>query len=185
MTFQWYNILAADDDGLINILVLVVMGVIALVGHLIKKAQEKRQVEEADRKVEEAKRRHAAEKYAPEETKPPPAPPRPSVPAAGVKQQAQVIHAATALGQGTSQEVIQMREQLAAKEMRQRKRLASTKHLQPKIGGKAVRAESVSSDGPKIHLNLTSPKAAKTAIICAEILGPPKALRADPEPWDM
>jgi hypothetical protein len=96
-----------------------------------------------------------------------------------------VVHAAAAIGQGVSQEVMQVRKQLAAKEMRQRQRLAPTKHLQPTISATTVRAEHVSKDGPKIHMNLTSPKAARTAIICAEILGLPKALRTDPEPWDM
>ena len=45
MTFQWYNILAADDDGLINMLVLVVLVVMGLIGHVIKKAQEKKVIE--------------------------------------------------------------------------------------------------------------------------------------------
>ena len=187
MNLQWCNILdfgelsraAADDDGLINILVLVVLLVIGLIGHLIKKAQEKRQVEEADRKVEQAKRRHAAKALSEH------AQTKPFAPAAGAKQQVPVIHAAADLGQGVSQEVLQVRKQLAAKEMRQRQRLAPMKPLQPTIGGKEMRTKHAPKDGPEIHINLTSPKAARTAIICAEILGLPKALRTDPEPWDM
>ena len=183
MTFQWYNILATDDDGWVGTLIFVGLLVFSLVGHLIKKAQEKRQVEEADRKVEQSKRRHAAEKHASEDmqTEPPPVPTRPPVSTAGVP----VIHAAEALGHGVGQEVMQARKQLAAKKRQQQQRLAEIKHLQPTIGATTVRAEHVSRDGPKIHINLTSPKAAKTAIICAEILGLPKALRTDPEPWDM
>ena len=183
MTFQWYDILATDDGGLINILVLVVLMVIGLIGHLIKKAQEKQQVEEANRKVEQAKRRHATEVSSEHaQTGPPPAPPSPAVSAAGAEQQVSAIHAAEALGQGVNQEVMQVRKQLAAKEMRQRQRLAPAKHLQPTIGATAAHA---SQDGSEIHLNLTSPKAARTAIICAEILGLPKSLRTNPEPWDM
>ena len=183
MSFQWYKILAADDDGLINILVLVVLMVIGLIGHVVKKAQEKRQVEEADRKVEQSKRRHAAEKHASEnmQTQPPPAPISPPVSTAG----APVIHAAEALGQGVGQEVMRERKELTTKETQRRRRLAKAKPLQPTIGATTVHAEYASLDGPKIHINLTGPKAAKTAIICAEILGPPKSLRTDPEPWDM
>ncbi len=184
MNLQWYNILAADGDGLIGTVIFVALLIFSLIGHVIKKAQEKRQVEEADRKVEESKRRHAAAKISSERAQTEPAPPA-IAPPAQVKQQASVIHAATTLGKGVNQEVLQAEKRLVAEQAQQRKRLAGVKRLQPTIGGKAARAERTVADGPKIHLNLTSPKAAKTAIVCAEILGLPKALRSNPEPWDM
>ncbi len=200
MTFQWHNLLAADDDGLVNILILVVMVIIGLIGHLIKKAQEKRQTDEADRKVEEAKRRHARQPHAAPPRRPTTAaeqaaavlqsavatkakpPPPPRQPVAGVKPQP--VGARADLAQGVREEVRKVRQHLSAEEADRRRRLVHIESLKSGIGAEPAPAEAPIGEKPKIRLNLSSPKAARTAIICAEVLGLPKALRSDPEPWE-
>ena len=216
MTFQWYNLLAADDDGLVNILVVVVLAVIGLIGHFIKKAQEKRQVDEANRKVAEAKQRRARQvaaegrQVAPQAVpggadSPPRLPPTPVQQAAAAFQSAAATKAAPPfppdrrpvaeakpqpvrkhadLAEGVRDEVRKVRQHLSTEETARHRRLAHIKELKSNIAAETPPAETAVAEGPKIRLNLTSPKAARTAIICAEILGTPKALRTDPEPWE-
>ncbi len=211
MTFQWHNLLgfgpstllraalslpkggelsraAADDDGgLVNILILVVMMVIGLVGHLIKKAQEKQQVDQADSKVAEAKRRQVS---SPHEAPPPRR--RPTA-----AEQVVALHSAVAtkakppppparaeLAQGVREEVRKVRQHLLAEQTGRGRRLVHIEALKLGIGPETAPAETPSGEKPKIRLNLSNPKAARTAIICAEVLGLPKALRSDPEPWE-
>ncbi len=207
MTFQWHNLLADDDGGIINILVVVAMLIFGLVGHFIKKAQEKQQAEQADQKVQEAKHRHAqmvasrrpnadsASPVAPPlrpataaqraaavlqaamaaKTKPPP-PPRAAKP--------QPLHAQFDLAEGVREEVRKAQQHLSAEEADRSHRMERPEVLKSDIGSVSLSAEAPAEEKPKIRLNLGSPKAARTAIICAEVLGPPKALRSDPEPWE-
>ncbi|MDY7011070.1 MAG: hypothetical protein SVV80_10020 [Planctomycetota bacterium] len=197
----WHNLfgpvgslLAVDDDGgIINILVLVVMLILGLIGHIIKKAQEKKQIEQADRRVEEAKRRHAqqvaaglqkadsATRAAPPRRPPPPPPPPARQAVAGVKQQP----VSADLAQGVREEVRKVRRHITAEETDRSRRLARVEVLKSGIGAEQTPADASTGQKPKIRLNLSNPKAARTAIICAEILGPPKALRSDPEPWEL
>ena len=211
MTFQWHNLLAADDDGgIINILVIAAMLIFGLVGHFIKKAQEKQQVEQANRKVEEAKRRHAqmvasGQLKADSEQRAVP-PRRPSTAAQPTGRRAAVLQAARAadvkpplplraakpqpvyaqfdLAEGVREEVRKVQQHLSTEQADRSHRLEHPEVLKPDIGPEPPPAEAHAEDKPKIRLNLDNPRAARTAIICAEVLGPPKALRSDPEPWE-
>ncbi len=216
MILAWDNLLgpvggllAADDDGgIINILVVVAMVIFGLVGHFIKKAQEKQQVEEANRKVEEAKLHHAqmvtsgrlkADSAFPVAVPPlrpttaaqrvaavlqaqaamaakPPPPPRAAKP--------RPVHAQFDLAEGVREEVRKVHRHLSTEQADRSHRLEHTEVLKSDIGPKSPPAEAPAEEKPKIRLNLSSPKAARTAIICAEVLGLPKALRSDPEPWE-
>ena len=86
------------------------------------------------------------------------------------------------LGKTVLTEEQQLRKKLLQEEIERRKRLKGVKpSFIPRI---------VADLGPmethvrRIHVDLTSPKAAKAAIIYSEIIGPPKALRTTPEPWE-
>ncbi len=214
MILTWHNLLspvggllAADDDGgLINILVVVAMLIFGLVGHLIKKAQEKQQAEQAARKVEEAKLRHAqmvASGQLNADSASPVAPPRrpataPQRAAAVLQAQAamaakpplpraaepQPVHAQFDLAEDVREEVRKVHRHLSTEQADRSHRMERPEVLKSDIGSASPPAEAPSEDKPKIRLNLSNPKAARTAIICAEVLGAPKDLRSDPEPWE-
>lgn len=195
----WHNLfgpfgalLAADDDGggLVNVIVVALMIIFGLIGHFIKKAQEKKQVEQADSKVTEAKRRHALQvaaglqkadsaSQAALPRRSPPPPPRQLV--AGMKQQS----AGADLAEGVREEIRKVRRHLTAEQADRSRRLSRVEGLKSGIGSEPAPDEAPAGETPKIRLNLSSPKAARTAIICAEILGLPKALRSAPEPWEL
>lgn len=199
MIFAWNNLfghvdslLAANDGGgIINILILVVMLILGLVGHIIKKAQEKRQVEQADDKVEQAKRRRAqqiaagarqVDSASPQQPQPDSLPPR-RLPAAGIAQQP--AHVGADLAEGVRGEVSKVRRHLSAEQADRKRRFAHVKGMKSGLRPESAQAEVPVSRQPRIRLDLSSRKAARTAIICAEILGPPKALRTEPEPWEL
>ena len=87
------------------------------------------------------------------------------------------------LGEGVRGEVGRMERGLAAQEIARRKRLGRLEQLQPSISGEA--AAVVEREGQRrIMVELKQPRDALAAIVYAEILGLPKALRRTAEPWD-
>lgn len=86
------------------------------------------------------------------------------------------------LGEGVRGEVGRMERGLAAKDIARRKRLGRLEQLQPSILGAAP---GVAREAQRrIMVELKQPRDALAAIVYAEILGLPKALRRTAEPWD-
>ena len=86
------------------------------------------------------------------------------------------------LGEGVRGGVGRMERGLAAQDIARRKRLGRLEQLQPSIPGAAAGVEREAQR--RIRVELKQPRDALAAIVYAEILGLPKALRRSAEPWD-
>jgi len=184
--------LAEEDDvgGLVRIGGLILLLVIGAASWLAGKLKEKARRDEAARQQQQPPAR---------EPPPPPAPPRATP--ADEQARAQAVIAQLfgipqpepkpappppppareqpeALGRGVEHEVARLQEDLAAEETQRRRRLA----------GPAGRAQAEDRRGtgrlPAVAVDLTGRQEARRAIVHAEVLGRPKALRTDPELWD-
>ena len=118
-----------------------------------------------------------------EEAAAPPPPPPPEQPPQ--VQQRQRVAARPRLGEGVQAEMQRSDAHLTAEEEGRRRRLGKLGRLRPRIlAGRG--AEAGEGDrGFELRVNLSSRDEAILGIVYAEILGPPKALRTWPDPWDL
>ena len=196
-----YILPLADDEGLagliriaVVVLFLVIGAIAALVGKLKEKAQRDQALrreqgyEQDSRRREPPQQQRAQASPAEEQVRaqqviaqlfgipqaepaPPPPPPPPP--------QAKAVPAR--LGEGVEEEVVRLKHGLAAEEVERHRRLDRlADHAGPGRGGDRRGTRPAAT----VAVDLSARDEARKAIVYAEVLGRPKGLRTDPEPWD-
>jgi hypothetical protein len=191
--------LAEEDglEGLIKIGAIVLFLVIGAIAALAGKLKERARQKEAERAKQQRDQSIHREPPAPPQPRPSPAeqqvraqqviaqlfgipqeqatpPPPPPPPPKAEEPPAR-------LGGGVEAEVVQLERGLAADEAERHRRL-------DRLADHGTHVRIVDAPGPDrqaaVRVDLGARPEAQKAIIYAEILGRPKGLRTDPEPWD-
>lgn len=204
------NLLAADEpwEGIGNVAFLIVILVLSAVGAILGKVKERAARERAERERAERLARQRGvplqEAAPPPEAapRPEPAPPPPVAiaPRRPVRMSPQhpmrlaprrlaplplppEAAAATGLGAGVAEEVAHLEQGLEGEQISRRRRLAARAPGEPRIHA-AAPTPGATRPEPTVGVNLQTPDEAVRAILYSEILGLPKALRAEPESWE-
>ena len=100
-------------------------------------------------------------------------------------QQRQRVAARPRLGEGVQAEMQRSEAHLTAEEEGRRRRLGKVGRLRPRILAGPGAEAGEGDRGSELLVDLSNRDEAMLGIVYSEILGPPKALRTGPDPWDL
>jgi hypothetical protein len=200
------NLLAADEpwEGIGNLAFLIVILVLSAVGAILGKVKERAARERAERERAERQERQRrlggsqpSAAPAPEPARPAPVRTAPQRPVRMAPQRPMRLAprrpaplpprtetvAATGLEAGVAEEVAHLEQGLEGEQTSRRRRLAARAPAEPRIHA-AAPPPGATRPEPTLGVNLETLDEAVRAILYSEILGLPKALRAEPESWE-
>ena len=198
MTTMLANILAEDDGGWLNFVWIAVLLIFAGLGKLADWLSKRHAGEKADRKAAQRRQtREAKREESPYDLQPqrkprqtPPAirqraaaTPPPRHPGGLISVDVQHTH--------VDDELKRQQARLRNEEAQRQKRLAKLKALKKqqqaadRLESADQEAAQASQKGPGIRIDLTNNRRALAAVVMREILSQPKALRTEPEPWEV
>ena len=179
------DILAAGDDGIVNVVILVVVVLLWAVGGLVQRAKQK----QAEREARERGDRKSSQ-ASPDETQPAQRPQasRPQGPpkARSVQEIVQAMRqrhlAPSAQGQQVRLETERLAQRLQREGADRTRRIGGGQLGRLSEQPEAAPVAAVDQERNVVHLNAAE---ARRAIIYSEILGPPLALRRGQASWEL